>query len=160
MRCAWNSTLATVTLKYKYWRLTIRSDEIRECDEKDGVSMCLSNGTRGKCVGGQSGPTCKVCKDDWAPLRPHYYSKNDAKCVECPEASGKIAGMLSIGIVVGLKAWLVWIFFKLKPGQIPKTYVSVRRTHSVFRRIIRLVRDIISQTGLQPKIKIAVSFYQ
>ena len=113
-----STSLATIRIKPKYWRLSANSTTLSMCLESaDGSSSCVAGSDAGDendhkpqytgsgyCKAGHTGPLCQVCKTS-----DNYFDAFEAmECIQCPRVSERIE--LPMGFVGGLVALLLTAF--------------------------------------------------
>ena len=148
-RCHINSTLQTFSLLEGYWRLETTSPEPLECYDVDKVtegsqSVCQAGSAKGNCTFGHAGPLCSVCTED-----DHYFDEGDNMCKDCPGAGG-VSGIYG-GVLAGLLliGAFLWIVLTRPP-----------RCLEPLKNLLVSLHLYLRSLGLQPKLKMALSFYQ
>jgi len=148
-RCRVNSTLQTFGLLEGYWRLETTSPEPLACDDVDKItegsrSVCQAGSAKGNCTFGHAGPLCSVCTED-----DHYFDEGDNICKDCPGAGG-VSGIYA-GIFVGLllTGAFLWMVLTRPP-----------RCLEPLQKLLVSLSLYLGSLGLQPKLKMALSFYQ
>ena len=154
LHCPWNTSLETATLVEGFWRLTPRVRDVGEClggsSSRSNLTVCRPGGVSGACAPGYTGPMCKKCDAE-----DTYY--DEGVCEACPSTSNRLAIFLTVGGICLLLACLLFWVYKLPIKRVPKRY---HKPLHKFRRLVRTSAWCLSSTGLMPKIKIVVSFYQ
>ena len=147
--CDVNSTLQTFSLLEGFWRLETTSPEPLECDDVDKVaegsrSVCLAGSAKGNCSFGHAGPLCTVCTED-----DHYFDEAANICKDCPGVGG-VSGMYG-GILAALLVLcaFLWVVLARPPPCLEP-----------LKKLLISLYLYLRSLGLQPKLKMALSFYQ
>ena len=128
-----STSLATIRIKPKYWRLSANSTTLSMCLESaDGSSSCVGGSNAGGeddykkgytgsgyCKAGHTGPLCQVCNTS-----DFYFDAVEAmECIQCPRISERLD--LPMGLIGGLVATLLMaLTIKRSPFPAPFTQHS------------------------------------
>lgn len=142
--CPWSSTTETLLTKIGNWRIASGTEDIFECNARDGVSACLG-GPPGQesCVTGHGGPMCSVCTENMQYMRDHA-----GVCEKCPD--GNVPIYIALGVLA--VSAVMFKFIHLILTNPPKQLAEVSKRFKLFSRGLVLVGP--------SKIKLAVTFYQ
>ena len=124
-----STSLATIRIKPKYWRLSANSTTLSMCLESaDGSSSCVGGSEAGDendhkpqytgsgyCKAGHTGPLCQVCNTS-----DFYFDAVEAmECIQCPRVSERLH--LPMGLIGGLVATLL-MAFTIKRSSFPARF--------------------------------------
>ena len=124
-----STSLATVRINPKYWRLGANSTILSMCLESaDGSSSCVGGSNAGGeddykkgytgsgyCKAGHTGPLCQVCNTS-----DFYFDAVEAmECIQCPRVSERLD--LPMGLIGGLVATLL-MAFTIKRSSFPARF--------------------------------------
>ena len=124
-----STSLATIRIKPKYWRLSANSTTLSMCLESaDGSSSCVGGSDAGDendhkpqytgsgyCKAGHTGPLCQVCNTS-----DFYFDAVEAmECIQCPRVSERLH--LPMGLIGGLVATLL-MAFTIKRSSFPARF--------------------------------------
>ena len=113
-----STSLATVRIEPKYWRLSARSTTLSQCLETaDGSGPCVGGSDAGDedeykqgyagsgyCKAGHTGPLCQVCDTS-----DFYFDSDEAmECIQCPKISERLE--LPMGFVGVVLAFTITAF--------------------------------------------------
>ena len=139
--------ITTLNLAPGWWRLSVWTTDVRKCTGDARYSACLG-GTlpaNASCANHQRGPLCRVCRSG------HYLQQG--LCHPCPDLSSRIATR-GIPILLGVTIVGASVFVLLQfRERLPRALLPLSTA-------LRGVVHSIAALGLQPKLKVVVSFYQ
>ena len=155
-----NTTVETLGVPRGYWRASSLTTEIHECIASDHCSgssgkverssrrqlnaAAPGDGAHGQgCDAGYTGPLC-----EWCVSQGQHFDRGERGCVGCPSTRVRF-GIFSGAVVAAAGAALLL--------RIAMTRCEVCRRGD---RLTHRFGAVASRVGLQPKIKILVSFYQ
>ena len=177
MSCGVGATVENITLLPGWWRLSNKTTDLRKCERSGEGSSAVSNGAVNNgtesselsggvsgCVGGasvgqcmakyQTGPECRICQGTTMEGAREYY--DSGVCVECPPTAPRVWAALGIVValllVLGLSGALLIFPSYAPPSLRPIAVAASNFARGIFRKGKSL--------GMQPKIKVAVAFYQ
>ena len=151
--CPRNTTIETIDLPHNYWRASKRTTDIHKCtlwdvEVSDGelASPCLggdgseSSPASRYCVEGHKGALCEGCVESGS------YFDGVNGCKSCPPPTYLA---VFVGVVIGGASMLALCIERLR-----------RIDNARLQRAKRHLLRVVALLGLQPKLKILVSFYQ
>ena len=98
------------------------------------------------------GPLCEICNTSYWPSAK-YFDETEARCLDCPDAAGRVGGLLGALLaalaLVGLVGWIL--------VRRPK---RLRRCSSLALRLLRRLHLKVNKFALTPKAKLLIAFYQ
>ena len=150
--CPKGTTLQTIRLPDKTWRLSNRSRVVSQCPQStDGVSPCVGGSEagvagEGYCRSNHSGPLCKVCD---AADNTQYFDPDVALCQDCPSTGTRVGVALAAVVVIGGMIGAMALLIALRPSRVRRLGSCVQQSHTV-----------ITQYALLPKFKVAIALYQ
>lgn len=145
---AFDTSLASLGVPRDYWRASTATAELHRCrDSTKCVGSTAASGGRALaghaaagdmyCEAGHAGPRCESCI-----ASGEYFSRSSGGCATCPDSS-RFA--ILAGVVAG--AALLLVGLKAAVERLPRSLAD-RLSNT---------RDLI---GVQPKLKVLISFYQ
>ena len=151
-----STTLETLGVPRGFWRDSHLTDDVYACTHSD---YCIGSGDTSShhpyleegaegagwgCDAGHTGPLC-----EWCVSEAQYFDEDKRGCTDCPalaERFGILAGTFTAAAGIGLLLYLAFT-----------RTAACGRCGVCFAHRLALV---VSYVGVQPKLKILVSFYQ
>jgi len=132
-KCPMNTTIETLIVKSGFWRDSLKTSTLYECE----FDACLGS----KCQEGHKGPLCQVCTSS-----TEYFNHFIGECIDCPSSTRVFVTVTIIFAVIALLIALVQL--------------AIRYSSSLRKRCNYIHSVLSDRVQLQTKIKLCVSFFQ
>ena len=156
---AFNTTLESLGVPRGFWRASSLTAELHECvaskhcsgsgkgehSSRRLTASAPSGGAHGEgCDAGHTGPLC-----EWCTSETQFFDRAERGCTDCPSP------VVRFGILTGAVAAAAGAALLLKLA-----FARNRARGRYHGRLASQLAGLSARVGLQPKVKILVSFYQ
>jgi len=157
--CADDTTVASMAVTRGFWRASFKTKQTYPCEKRDGGRWTPCLGSRNTsqrrqlaeneqgmlCAEGYGGPKCEMCLED-----QYYFAERDAKCHKCGEVWRTLGWVLTaIAAATTLTAAMLAIALRMGWLAYASIWAAMHRARANW-----------TQAGMQPKLKLIISFYQ
>jgi len=153
VECRWNSTMATLNLTERYWRLSSATLQTWPCKRNGDWSPCTGGADVGHegdgyCAKGYRGPRCELCA---GPAYSRHSDKLSASCQDCGDVTAQSA-LLACGLIVLLLAIFAFTTASNRLKDSARCGAMIQWTRSI--------HAVWHTAGMRYKVKALVGFYQ